>query len=237
MPATAGQIGFPLHPPAAPGLASYYGHGDARSRGWLGDVAERGQLTRHRSVSVSRGTLRGCLLQEQRESAAEALLRHAATTDQPLGDEPMSDGGLESLRRLNDCASCHQPDLPSIRLAADERSIDGATDSLGFIVPNAVLQNSCVVAEHRPEDLNREDPFVTVRCPNGHTARLRDDGEERYGCADGSQPRGHRDVAAGLAAGHPYAEAVCASRRGLHARMTPRARSAFREAFASCGIR
>jgi hypothetical protein len=174
---------------------------------------------------------------DAQQLATELLAAHSGQTDAPLEDEPLSEGAVESLRRLNDCASCHVPDRPRIRTGETDRAVERATDALGFIVPNAVLRDECVVVHHRPEDLNAEDPFVEVRCDDGQPAVLRTGGgSEWYVCEDGSAPRGYRDVAAGLAAGHSYTLAVCQSRQALHERMTPAARQAFRAAFEVCGI-
>lgn len=169
--------------------------------------------------------------------ATAALIRHAAETNAPLSDEPMSKSGVQALARLNDCASCHVPNRPRIQFDESGRSIERATDAMGFVVPNAVLQDECVVAQHRPEDVNQEDPYVTVYCADGAAAELADEHEdETWFCQDGSQPRGRRDIAAGLAAGHPYTKAVCDSRRALQRGMTPEAVRAFGEAFTSCGL-
>lgn len=171
------------------------------------------------------------------QRATSLLVEHARRADRPLGREPLPESGIDALKRLNDCAACHVPNRPRLQVSAADRAVERATDQLGLIVPNAVLRNSCNVVHHRPADVNREDPFVEVRCADGSPASLHE-GEhgERFVCADGSQPHGYRNVAAGLAAGHPYTMALCESRRRLHARMTSEARRAFRGAFQSCGI-
>lgn len=147
---------------------------------------------------------------------------------------------LAAMERLNDCAGCHTRGKPPLGTERPGRTLERGTDNLGFYVPTAVLSDDCVVAHHRPEDLNDEDPFVTVRC--GHDADappaelVVEDGRERFRCPDDQIPIGHRDVRAGLAAGHPYTERVCAARRWLHARMTPHARRAYAAPLAACGI-
>lgn len=175
---------------------------------------------------------------DARQRATERLVQHVSSTDSALENEPLSSSGIAALRRLNDCAACHVPDRPRIRIAGGERAVQRATDAMGFIVPNAVLQDDCVIADHRPEDVNVEDEFVTVYCADGKPARLREDEghDEWFICEDGSQPRGRRDVAAGMAAGHPYTEAVCASRAALFRHMSEAAREAFSASFSVCGI-
>jgi hypothetical protein len=171
------------------------------------------------------------------EEATRRLIEHARTTQRPLGRGRMSEAGLAALRRLNDCAGCHVPRRDRVTLKGEDgRSIERATDNLGFFVPTAVLSDDCVVANHRPEDLNAEDPFVEVRCGERPAELVEEGGAERYTCPDGQVPIGYRDVRAGLAAGHPYTKRVCESRRWLFERMTERARRAYAEPLAACGI-
>lgn len=175
---------------------------------------------------------------EARRRATELMVNHVAGHDGALSDDPPDQSAINALRRLNDCSGCHVPNRPRIGLADEDRAVERATDAAGFIVPNAVLQDDCVIADHRPEDINVGDDFVTVHCANGQTADLRRDadGYEWFFCEDGSPPRGRRDIEAGLAAAHAYTQAVCASREALFRRMTPSARSAFSESFSVCGI-
>ncbi|GAB3017839.1 hypothetical protein [Bowmanella dokdonensis] len=160
-----------------------------------------------------------------KQKATQALIDHASTTKSALAAKPLDKSGLQALRRLNDCAACHQQNQPRIRLGNEERSVDRATDTMGFVVPNAVLRDECIIADHRTEDLNLEDEFVDVYCADGGEATLRQDkGREWFTCRDGSAPRGRRDVAAGLKSGHPYTQSVCDSRQALWSNMTHRAR-------------
>lgn len=170
--------------------------------------------------------------------ATRALVAFAREHPAPLSDLPMGRAEAERLAELNDCARCHQPNLEAIRSEDSERSLKRATDTMGFFVPLSVLHDDSVIADHRPEDLNGEDPFVSIVCDDGRSVRFgqSEDGSERYHCADESVPRGVRDVAAGLRASHPYTEALCDSRAALYTLMTPRARAAFAPAFRSCGI-
>lgn len=170
--------------------------------------------------------------------ATELLKAHVRDSTRPVHRSPMSPSGVRSLARLNHCARCHVPNRPRIETAAkDDRPVERATDAMGFIVPNAVLSDDCVVADHRAEDLNDEDPFVDVRCGE-QPARLHH-GEgptEYYTCANDQMPIGYRATRRALRAGHPYTQAMCDSRRYLYENMTQAARAAFAEAFRACGI-
>ena len=76
-----------------------------------------------------------------------------------------------------------------------------------------------------------------IRSPSAAPATLQGrSGDHWYGCADGGLPIGHRDVAAGRAAGDPYTAQLCASRRYLWDRLDALGRQAFAAAFAACGI-
>jgi hypothetical protein len=171
-----------------------------------------------------------------RVAATERLLQQAADTPRPAGRAALDAAGLRQLGRLNHCAHCHNPDRP--RHLWQDRDVETrrATDTHGFFVPQAVLSDDCVVANHRPRDLNADDPFVTVRCGDLPATLDRHDGAEQFSCPHGRVPVGHRDVRAGLAAGDAYTRHLCESRRWLHQRMTERARGAFAPAFAVCGI-
>lgn len=171
-----------------------------------------------------------------RQAATNELLAFCRQARRPIGRPPMDAAGLAAMRRLNDCAACHQPDRPPALHRPNGRRLERGTDNLGFYVPTAVLSDDCVVAHHRPEDVNDEDPFVEVRCGEEPAQLVEVDGEQRYQCPNERVPVGHRDVAAGLAAGHEYTQRVCASRRWLFERMTPRARTAYAEPLAACGL-
>jgi len=154
-----------------------------------------------------------------------------------MGRGAMTEAGLDALRRLNDCAGCHVPRQDRVTAAGKtERSVRRATDNLGFYVPTSVLSDADVVPDHRPEDLNDQDPFVAVRCGEFPAERITDGDRVGYACPDGRVPIAHRDVRAALAADHAYTERVCESRRWLYARMNERARRAYAEPLAACGI-
>ena len=153
----------------------------------------------------------------------------------PPNKPPMDEAEARSMVEFNHCAECHQPNLQRARFAS-QRSLERATDAMGFFVPHAVVQDRCVVANHRPRDLNSEDPFVSVTCDEG-PARLRNDvGHEYYVCPDDGVPMGARDVEAALRSGQEYTQRMCAARRYLYQHMTEQARDAFASAFRACGI-
>ncbi|MDT8386556.1 MAG: hypothetical protein RQ736_03530 [Thiogranum sp.] len=173
---------------------------------------------------------------QAQQLATERLLEFTATAARPGGRPPLDRSGRQQLARLNDCAHCHTRDKPRRLWLDQEVSMERATDAHGFFVPQAVLSDDCVVANHRPRDLNSEDPFVQVRCGD-RPARLETrESVEVFVCPDQRVPIGYRDVGAGLAAGHDYTRQLCESRRWLYERMTDTARAAFTGAFAVCGI-
>lgn len=140
-----------------------------------------------------------------------------------------------SMVEFNQCAECHQPSQPRARFES-ERALERATDAMGFFVPHAVVQDQCVVANHRPRDLNSEDPFVQVRCDDRPARLVSANGYEQYECPQDGVPVGSRNVRAALDAGQEYTRRVCASRRHLYERMTDRARRAYADAFEACSI-
>lgn len=173
---------------------------------------------------------------QAQDRATERLLSHAAKARRPVDRAPMEESGLDSLRRLNDCNGCHQRKMDRVTFERQgaERAMQRATDNLGFFVLTAVMSDDCVAANHRPEDLNAEDPYVEVRCGDEPAELTVDDGYERYTCPDGRVPIGYRDVRAALAANHPYTRRMCESRLWLAERMTERARSAYSGPIAAC---
>lgn len=171
------------------------------------------------------------------QAATEDLIAHCRDARRPVDRPPMDAGGLAAMRRLNDCAGCHEPDKPPLHWKADGRSLERGTDNLGFYVPTAVLSDDCVIANHRPQDINADDPYVSVTCGDSPAElKTADDGDEYYSCPGDRVPVGRRDVQAALAADHEYTKRVCESRRWLAERMTARARQAYAEPLEACGI-
>lgn len=171
------------------------------------------------------------------QEATTQLLAHAASTARPGGKPPLDPGGRRMLAHLNDCAHCHIPDLPRRTWQNPNVGIKRATDAHGFFVPQAVLSDDAIVANHRPRDLNSEDPFVKVHCGDQPARLVHGADDQRFVCDNNRVPVAHRDVAAALAADDPYTLRMCESRRWLYDRMTTRARNAFAPEFRRCRIR
>jgi hypothetical protein len=93
---------------------------------------------------------------------------------------------------------------------------------------------SSPLEQHRPRDLNADDPFVSVHCATLAMTPVQIG--STYSCVDGSVPLARLDLARGLAFGRPHELAVCDSRRYLFDHMDDSARNAFAAAFAECGI-
>ena len=138
---------------------------------------------------------------------------------------------VDRLRRLNRCEECHEHERPE-RTRRTEGGPRRATDRAGFYVPFSVLRDDAPLEEHRPRDLNADDPFVVVSCGDQAASRV----GEAFRCADDDVPVGHFDLGRALAAGDRHAVAVCRSRRYLHDHMDHQARAAFASAFTSCGL-
>ena len=77
---------------------------------------------------------------------------------------------------------------------------------------------------------------IAARCASVSATLQGRSGDHWFACRDGRLPIGHRDVAAGRAAGEPYTAQLCASRRYLFDRLDAAGRRAFATAFAACGI-
>lgn len=170
------------------------------------------------------------------QRTVDASLKRLVQQVRRPGDKPpMEAGEAQTMVEFNQCGSCHQPNQERARFTSD-RSLERATDAMGFFVPHAVVQDHCVVANHRPRDLNSEDPFVEVSCDSGPATLRSTNGYERYVCPGRGVPMGSRDVRAALEAGQDYTERVCASRRYLYEHMTDRARTAYADAFQICDI-
>lgn len=166
------------------------------------------------------------------EEATERLVELVRDRPIPVEQPPMDADAISQLRRFNDCAHCHRPDMAA---ETEDRGDlpHRATDADGFFVPLSVLARSVPISEARPVDLNAEDPYVSVACEDG--GEVQRDGESLE-CGDGSVPLARRDVERGMREGDPYTQAVCASRRSLQAHVDARGLEAFGEAFAECGL-
>ncbi|HJL16585.1 MAG TPA: hypothetical protein RMH99_13060 [Sandaracinaceae bacterium LLY-WYZ-13_1] len=150
----------------------------------------------------------------------------------PIRQPPMDEAALARFERMNACGRCHRPDLPSH--PRDRGNLPHRpTDADGCYVPLSVLREQVPISEARPEDLNADDPYVRLRCPDGSELLRRASPE----CASGAVPVAERDVERGLAEGDRYTERVCEARRVLHAHLDEAGREAFAGAFRACGIR
>lgn len=136
-----------------------------------------------------------------------------------LDDDDAPAPGLARFRRFAHCQTCHDHDRRE-RTQVSERGPRRATDDAGFYSMLSVLADAGPLEDHRPRDLNADDPFMTLSRP-----------------ADGTAPRARLDFARALASGRPHEAAVCRSRRYLFDHMDDEARRGFADAFTECGIR
>ena len=157
-------------------------------------------------------------------------------TPAPLSAMLPSWGEVARFRMLNRCESCHVADKP---MAADDRAAlpSWATDGSGLYVPLAVLADRAPLSTSRMfHDPNIGEAFVTATCGDMPAREHMGRRSRWFSCPDDAVPMGILDVAAGLAAGNPHVQRVCASRRYLFDRLDPAGRQAFAPAFAACGI-
>ncbi|MEJ2059715.1 MAG: hypothetical protein P8Y64_04435 [Gammaproteobacteria bacterium] len=173
------------------------------------------------------------------QAQAEAtgrLVGIVAATPGPLGEPPLKGEELDRFRRLNQCALCHIPNMPSEAWYNRTIRPPRATDASGLFVPLSVLEDWQPATHERPKDNNIHDPYVTVRCGSAPAQVQQSDDSRRYWCPNYRVPAGRRDIRAGLRAHDPYTKRVCAARRYLYERMLPEDRAAFATAFEVCGL-
>jgi hypothetical protein len=144
---------------------------------------------------------------------------------------------LDLFERLNDCGGCHVHNKPEERASANRSGLPNrASDANGLYTIATVLDVGAPLETHRALDRNENDPYVSVACLDGNTARLQPRGEQRhFVCADGSVPYATLDLERALAHEDPHARAVCRSRRYLYDHMDATGRSTFAAAFTACG--
>jgi hypothetical protein len=190
------------------------------------------------------GPLRGFQWQSDDDDAARpataALARFLATTPQlqaggHQATAPSRQKLVDTYVESNRCLDCHERGRPpSLR---DDVSPRRPTDSQGWFVPLAVLEDTQPLDQHRERDKN-VGPFVDADCPaSARDARRETDGEgaARWSCPRGA-PQVTFDSAAAEDAGDAHAERVCASRRFLYDHLTKRGKARYRAAFQACGI-
>ena len=153
---------------------------------------------------------------------------------------------MAMFRRLNQCGACHALNRPMpTRLAAVQftqaaepprHAVLPMTDDDGFFQPITVMTDTMVVRNHRPWDLNADDPYITVRCGKDKTTAITRGERRYYTCADGSVPTGTLDMLAALKHHDPHALKVCKARRYLYRHMDAQGRKAYRAFYAECRV-
>ena len=116
------------------------------------------------------------------------------------------------------------------------------TDGGGFFQPETVLSDRAVIEQHRPREMNVDDPYIKFHCFGDGSSdsepvwTQRQNGTKWPTCADQSNPIGVVDIPAGLAANDIHVKRLCTSRKALYDLMNDEARKAFADAFAACKI-
>ena len=157
---------------------------------------------------------------------------------------------MAEFRRLNQCGACHLVDRPA-PITAPARtwprglntsspppdSVFPLTDADGFYQPITVLTDTMVIRNHRPWDLNADDPFITVLCGGQKTEAITEGDQRYYRCADGGVPTGRLDMAAALKHEDPHALRVCAAREYLYEHMDAEGQKVYKNFYAECRSR
>lgn len=171
------------------------------------------------------------------DSFAHSAIAEAIEAGRGLADPRRGPPVAAGLRERSDCMRCHQPWRPDTTAAA---LVHRGTDRAGLHVPRTIFSETAPLERYRPHDPNEPSEALTVTCSSGQAseefvAGRRDvAGARRWACSDGESPFAHFDVRAALHLGDAHAEAVCATRRALYARMTPRAQATFAAGFEAC---
>lgn len=161
------------------------------------------------------------------------LIRHGGGLARNGGDREALASLLAS---RSGCVRCHAR-RQSERTHESQGGPYRATDSLGWYTPLAVLRDAAPLERYRPRDVNADDPFVRIECPEGEPTAVEDDrGGRFFRCEDRALPRGTFDVAAASSAGDAHAAALCESRRYLAAHMDDATRALFSEPLAACSL-
>ncbi|MDE2092165.1 MAG: hypothetical protein KGJ08_09750, partial [Gammaproteobacteria bacterium] len=139
---------------------------------------------------------------------------------------------MAEFRRLNQCGACHMANRPAPTQAPVIARSQGSapsspplhavlpmTDADGFYQPITVLTDTMVIRNHRPWDLNADDPFITVRCGKQKTRAITHGDRSYYQCANGAVPTGRLDMVAALKHHDPHARQVCKARQYLYEHM------------------
>jgi len=168
---------------------------------------------------------------------AHSAIAAAIEAGRGLADPSRGPRVATGLRERNDCMRCHEPGRPDTTAAA---LVHRGTDRAGLHVPRTIFGETAPLERYRAHDPNEPSEALTVTCSSGPASEEivaggRDPrGARRWACSDGQSPFAHLDVRAALRLGDAHAEAVCASRRALYARMTARAQAAFSAGFEAC---
>jgi hypothetical protein len=164
------------------------------------------------------------------------LLAHSSS----LADTLDPEAGLRLFRRQNECAECHVPNKPErhARLGGREDALPNRkTDASGLYTVEAVLSDSAPLETHRAQDMNEDQPYVSIVCSDGNRAKLAVGPQavrRQYVCDDRSVPYATFALREALAHGDPHAIAVCASRAYLESHMTAYGRAAYEAPLDEC---
>ncbi|KIG13442.1 hypothetical protein DB30_08069 [Enhygromyxa salina] len=140
---------------------------------------------------------------------------------------------LASIRRKNECASCHTHERPDNAVEGAHGLVNRGTDASGFFTPQTVLMDAVVLESYGGVDPNLSDPAVTIVCPDG-TAPTHKTGKGkrvRAVCPDRGVPVATLDHARIDA---PRLTKLCRARRYLHEHLDEQGQRVFADALTPC---
>lgn len=140
---------------------------------------------------------------------------------------------LESIRRKNECASCHTHERPDNTVEGEHGLVNRGTDASGLFTPQTVLMDAVVLERYGGVDPNLDDPAIRVVCPDGSEAERRNKNKRlRAVCPDRGVPVATLDFAR---IDDQRLTKLCRARRYLHEHLDEQGREAFAGALAACG--
>ncbi len=163
-------------------------------------------------------------------------LAYALPPWRDLRPAPLDEARTRLQARLR-CEACHQPGLPAAdRVLQRAEPTVAATDALGAFTPTSLWSDQAPIPAHGVRDPNVDAAHTTVTCPTGPVHRVPDaQGDLRLRCSLGAVAVLTHDLGAAQQAGDPWADARCASRNALSARLDAAGQAAVAPALAACG--
>ena len=167
--------------------------------------------------------------------ATDKLLGELATVPPASQMQPeRRERHLQSIRRKNECNSCHTYERPDNRVEGEHGLVNRGTDASGFFTPQTVLANAVVLERYGGVDPNLDDPAITLVCPDGAKPSLQTKNKSkrvRATCPDAGVPVATLDFTKIDA---QRLTKLCRARRYLHQHLDEQGQQVFADALAPC---